>query len=184
VLAPRRQGYRGLLGRTNGGMVVHLGVILIAVGLAGSNSYTRAAEFTMNTGETVEFAGHTFTLEEVSEFQDERSVGIRAEIAIDGGQAYAPAITKFTAFGMDIATPSVKTGFAKDIYLVIEQGSKPSTGVAEVKIFIKPLILWLWIGGGLCAVGTLLALFPGRNRRRPTDPVSAPIDLSEEPVNV
>ena len=44
-------------------------------------------------------------------------------------------------------------------------------------MFIKPLILWLWIGGGLMAVGTLLAAFPGRRRRRPTDPVSAPIDV-------
>lgn len=39
-LATRRQGYRGLLGRTNGGMIVHIGVILVAVGLAASNSYT------------------------------------------------------------------------------------------------------------------------------------------------
>jgi hypothetical protein len=44
------------------------------------------------------------------------------------------------------------------------------------------LIVWLWVGGLLCAVGTLLAAFPGRHRRRPTDPVSAPIDLTAEPI--
>ncbi|MCB0979224.1 MAG: heme lyase CcmF/NrfE family subunit [Acidimicrobiaceae bacterium] len=182
-LATRRQGYRGLLGRTNGGMIVHIGVILVAVGLAASNSYTRAGEFTMNVGDTVEFAGHSFTLQSLDDFQSDRSVGIRAEIAIDGGQAYAPAITKFTAFGMDVATPSVKTGLDKDIYLVIETGSKPSAGLAKVKIFIKPMIVWLWVGGLLCGLGTVLALFPGRHRRRPTDPVSAPIDLSDEAVD-
>lgn len=181
VLATRRQGYRGLLGRANGGMVVHLGVILVAVSLAASNSYSKAAEFTMNKGDTVEFAGHTFTLNDVVSFSDARSAGIKAEVAIDGGQAYAPAITKFTAFGMDVATPSVKTGFTKDIYLAIETGSKPSAGVAKLKIFVKPMIVWLWVGGLLCGLGTLLALFPGRHRRRPTDPVSAPIDL-DEPV--
>ena len=42
-----------------------------------------------------------------------------------------------------------------------------------------PLSLWLWIGGGLLAVGTVLAAFPGRRRRRPTDPVSAPIPSTE-----
>ena len=41
VLAARRQGWRGLVGRANGGMVVHLGVIIIAVALAASNSYTQ-----------------------------------------------------------------------------------------------------------------------------------------------
>jgi hypothetical protein len=37
-----------------------------------------------------------------------------------------------------------------------------------------PYTIWLWLGGGLIAVGTVLAAFPGRRRRRPTDPVSAP----------
>ncbi|MFM2182569.1 MAG: hypothetical protein RJB61_863 [Actinomycetota bacterium] len=177
VLASRRQGWRGLVGRANGGMVVHLGVILIAVALAASASYTRAGEFEMTVGDTVEFAGHTFTLVDVYDTEDARSVGVKADIAIDGGQAYAPAITKYTKFGRDIATPSVRTGFDKDIYLIIEPGTKASTGEARVKIFIKPMIVWLWIGGLLCGAGTVLALFPGSARRRPTDPVSAPVPV-------
>lgn len=84
VLATRRQGYRGLLGRANGGMVVHLGIILIAVALAASNSYTRAGEFTLERGETVNFAGHTFTLVDISDFETSRSVGIKADVSIDG----------------------------------------------------------------------------------------------------
>ncbi len=187
VLATRRQGYRGLLGRANGGMVVHLGVILIAVGLAASNSYTRAGEFSMHVGDTVEFAGHSFELKDVVDFTTPRAVGIKALVSIDGGEPYAPAISKFTAQGMDIATPSVRTGLAKDIYLTLENGSKPSTGFAKLKIFIKPMIVWLWIGGFLCLIGTILAAFPGRFRRLATDPVSAPIPLDEptqEPVDV
>ncbi|MDO8392570.1 MAG: cytochrome c-type biogenesis CcmF C-terminal domain-containing protein [Actinomycetota bacterium] len=184
VLATRRQGYRGFLGRTNGGMVVHLGVIMIAVALAASNSYTRTAEFTLNKGETVSFAGHTFTVENVYDFTTSRSVGIKADIAIDGGQAYSPAISKYTAFGMDVATPSVKSSFTKDIYLTLEAGSKPSTGLAKIKVFIKPMVVWMWVGGMLCAFGTVLAAFPGRFRRRPTDAVSAPVPLEEEVAGV
>lgn len=180
VLAARRQGYRGLLGRTNGGMVVHLGVIMIAVGLAASNSYTHAGEFTVQEGETVSFAGHTFTVVDVYDFSDERAVGIKADISIDGGQPYTPAISKYTAFGMDVATPSVKSSFVKDIYLTVENGTKPSTGTAKLKVFVKPMVVWIWIGGLLCGVGTVLAAFPGRNRRRPTDAVSAPVPLEEE----
>jgi len=180
VLATRRQGWRGLLGRANGGMVVHLGVILIAVALAASNAYTRSAEFEMVKGDTVSFADHDFTLVDVTSFEDARSVGVKAAISIDGGQAYEPAITKYTKYGMDVATPSVRTGFSKDIYLAIKPGSKPSTGEATVTIYIKPMIVWLWVGGLLCALGTLLALFPGTLRRRPTDAVSAPVPEPEE----
>ena len=184
VLATRRQGWRGLVGRTNGGMIVHLGIILIAVALTASNSYTRSAEFTIEKGETVEFAGHTFTLVDITDFETERAVGIKASISIDGGQSYAPAISKFTANGQDIATPSVRTGLDKDIYLTLESGSKPSTGQAKIKVFIKPMVVWLWVGGLMCALGTLLAAFPGRHRRRPTDAVSAPINVAQEPERV
>ena len=53
---------------------------------------------------------------------------------------------------------------------------------ATIRVFTKPMILWLWIGGAVMAIGTLLAAFPGRRRRRPTDPASAPIVVdSDEP---
>lgn len=51
LLATRRQGLRGLVGRANGGMLVHIGVILIAVALAASNSYTHSATLTIGRGE-------------------------------------------------------------------------------------------------------------------------------------
>ena len=50
VLASRRQGWRGLVGRANGGMVVHLGVIIIAVALAASNSYTTSRRVHLEAG--------------------------------------------------------------------------------------------------------------------------------------
>jgi cytochrome c-type biogenesis protein CcmF len=55
---------------------------------------------------------------------------------------------------------------------------KSDSGEARIKVFIKPLVMWMWIGGGMMALGTLLALFPGR-RRRPTDAVSARIDTGK-----
>ena len=50
VLATRRQGLRGLVGRANGGMIVHVGVILIAVALSASNAYTRSQELKLEQG--------------------------------------------------------------------------------------------------------------------------------------
>lgn len=184
VLATRRQGWRGLVGRANGGMIVHLGIILIAVALAASNGYTRVAEFTMKVGEPVAFDGHTFELLEIEAFSTERSDGLKAQVSIDGGQAYAPAITRFTQMGTDIGTPSVKTGFTKDIYLTLEKASEAGASEAQVKVFIKPLILWMWIGGGLVAIGTVLAAFPGKRRRNPTAPTSAPVPTEPEATHV
>lgn len=76
--------------------------------------------------------------------------------------------------GMNIGTPSVRSSFIKDIYLTLEPPVRSTSNEAKIKVFIKPMVMWLWIGGGLMALGTLLSAFPGR-RRRPTDPTSAPI---------
>ncbi len=50
VLATRRQGWRGLVGRANGGMVVHLGVVMIAVAFAASSAYSHRAEVRLTPG--------------------------------------------------------------------------------------------------------------------------------------
>ena len=39
----------------------------------------------------------------------------------------------------------------------------------------QPLVMWLWIGAGLVGLGSVLSAIPGRRRRRPTDPISAPV---------
>lgn len=180
VLATRRQGWRGFVGRANGGMIVHLGVILISVALASSGSFTRSQEFVMDQGETVSFAGHTFTFEGLSTRSDSVKSSVVAAVRIDGNQVYEPMRSKYLKQGMDIGTPSVKTGFRQDLYLTLEGSVRPDDNQARIKVFVKPLILWLWIGSGVLALGTVLAAFPGK-RRRPTEPTS--LGLTQDSVS-
>jgi cytochrome c-type biogenesis protein CcmF len=179
VLATRRQGVRGLVGRANGGMVVHIGVIIVAVALVASTSYTHSSKLNLELGKPASYGGHTFELLGVERFETARSNGVRAQVRVDGGGTYAPAITTFTNFGMNIATPSVRAGVFNDVYLTMESGAKAGDTTAAIKVFIKPLVVWLWIGGALMVAGTVLAGFPGK-RRRPTEPTSAPIAVPVE----
>ena len=56
ILATRRQGWRGLVGRANGGMVVHLGVVIIAVAFAASHSFASSTQLSLKPGQTGSFA--------------------------------------------------------------------------------------------------------------------------------
>jgi cytochrome c-type biogenesis protein CcmF len=69
----------------------------------------------------------------------------------------------------------VRTGLTQDIYLTLLKPSSADDAHVTFGVRLMPLTLWLWIGGGMIAAGTILAAFPGRRRRRPTEPVSAPI---------
>ena len=181
VLAARRNGWRGFVGRANGGMVVHLGVIVISVALAASGGFTRSQEFVMKVGDRVEFAGHSFTFEGLSVESDDVKASVKAAVRIDDDQVYEPARSKYIKQGMDIGTPSVKSGLRHDLYLTLEGNVRTTDKEARIKVFVKPLILWLWIGGALTALGTVLAAFPG-GRRRPEAPVSEGLSSADEAV--
>ncbi len=174
VLATRRQGWRGLVGRANGGMVVHLGVIMIAVAFAASQSYVRQGEFTLSPGESARFAGHELTFVGTQVERLENKTVTKALVEIDGTGPWAPALNQFDFGNQIIGTPSVRTTPTDDVALTLLALPEGEGDAVTIRATIQPLIMWLWIGGGVMALGTLMAVFPGR-RRDPTDPVSAPV---------
>ena len=174
VLATRRQGWRGLVGRANGGMVVHIGVVIIAVAVAASGSFVRQAEFTLRPGDSAEFAGHTLLYEgQVVRDEDAKTVN-QALIRIDGTGPWGPSLNQFPNGTQTISTPSVRSTLTDDVALSLIKVPTDGDTAMTVRVTIQPLVIWLWIGGLVMAVGTLLAVFPGR-RRNPIDPVSAPL---------
>ncbi|MDH3300732.1 MAG: heme lyase CcmF/NrfE family subunit [Acidimicrobiia bacterium] len=165
ILAVRRQGWRGLVGRTNGGMIVHLGVVLLAVGMAASESYRSEQTVRLEVGETAEVDGHEFRYIEPGAELNERRHRVFAAIEIDGGDVHHPAATSFRQTGQTVPTPSVRSGFTEDLFLVLASMPSPSTNTIDLRIIVRPLVAWIWVGGIVMAVGTALALFPGTKRR-------------------
>ncbi|MEY2567474.1 MAG: cytochrome c-type biosis protein CcmF, partial [Actinomycetota bacterium] len=184
VVSARRQGLHGLLGRANGGMVVHIGVVVVAVAFAASSSYSHRAEFRMTPGQTRRLAGHTVTYEGTRTVKHTNRTSIEARVRIDGGRAYTPALSTFPFATQAIGTPSVRTGLTEDVYLTLVVAPRGAGASAVIGVIIRPLMLWLWLGAGLMAVGTLMAAVPGRRRRLPTAPVSAPVPDERVPAPV
>ena len=174
VLSARRQGARGFLGRANGGMVVHLGVVLIAVAFAASQSYDHGGEFRLRAGQSVRVGGHTVTYVGSKTVQHANKRSVTAQVRVDGGKSYAPAVHQFPFATQGIGSPSVKSGPIDDVYLTLVAPPTRAGGTAVIGVFVQPLVAWLWVGGLVMALGTVLAAWPGR-RRRPTEPASAPV---------
>ncbi|HZN13864.1 MAG TPA: heme lyase CcmF/NrfE family subunit [Acidimicrobiales bacterium] len=180
VLATRRQGVRGLLGRANGGMVVHLGVVVIAVAFAASTSYSHRSEVRLRPGQSALVRGHRVTFLRVHEEKHGNRTSLVASIRVDGGRVFAPALSRFPFASQSIGTPSVRTGLREDVYLTLLSAPRASDGSIVLGVLVRPLVVWLWIGGGVMAIGTLMAAVPGR-RRLPTSPASAPVPDAAPP---
>ena len=170
VLATRRNGWRGLVGRTNGGMIVHLGVIIVAVAFAASNSYLRQTEVTLEQGDAIEFADMSFTYEGLETLNSAEKRVTAAVILVDG-EELRPAINQFFS-GQTIGTPDTFGTFTRDTQVALIALPENDKQVV-IRVTTQPLIAWLRIGGLLMAVGTVFSAFPHRLHRRPTDPVSA-----------
>jgi cytochrome c-type biogenesis protein CcmF len=168
VRATRRSGrplVAGVVGRSNGGMVVHLGVVVVAVAIAASSAYDSQRSVRLEEGASTTIAGHTVTYLGTSTETSERKTTMRAELEVDG-ERRAPALHEFRNATQTIGSPSVRWGLVDDVYLTLRAPADGDAGAAVIGVLVLPLASWLWVGGGIMAFGTALAALPGPGRRR------------------
>jgi cytochrome c-type biogenesis protein CcmF len=175
VLATRRNGWRGFVGRTNGGMIVHLGVVLIAVGLAASGSFAEQTEARLAPGDSRRVHGHDITFDSFSESDADPTRLIRSASMTVDGRTLEPRLQTFPNGSQEIGKPAVRYGIGDTVYLALIEAPRASDGTIVVRAIIQPMVGWLWAGGAVMIVGTALSAFPGK-RRRGTEPTSAPPD--------
>ena len=169
VVAVRRHRWRGLVGRTNGGMIVHLGVVLVAVAFAASQSYVRQAEFDLEANQQASFAGHEIVYLGSAVVVHENRTERVAFVRVDDAKTYGPAIATYPFASQTIGIPSVRSTLRDDVALaVLSFPDEVGPDRVILRVTVQPLVVWLWLGGIVMAAGTVLSLIPaGSGRRRP-----------------
>ena len=167
LLAVRRHRWRGLVGRTNGGMIVHLGVVLVAVAFAASQSYVRQAEFDLEAGQPASFAGHEVVYVGSAVVAHENRTERVAFVRVDDAKTYGPAIATYPFASQTIGIPSVRSTLRDDVALsVLSFPEEAGVDRVILRVTVQPLVVWLWLGGIVMALGTALSLLPARSKRR------------------
>jgi len=111
-------GWRGLVGRANGGMVVHIGVVVIAVGLAAATSFIHRGELLLARGQTETFAGHTVTFVGTRIVTTPSHTAEQAVLRVDRG-TFTPAISQFGTGTQAVGTPAIDSSWRDYVYLTI-----------------------------------------------------------------
>ncbi|HVM40262.1 MAG TPA: heme lyase CcmF/NrfE family subunit [Acidimicrobiia bacterium] len=159
--------------RLYGGLVVHVGVVLVAIALAASQGYATKREFRLEQGQSASVRDYTVTYlgRSVTATGQKRTVAARVAVERDGSSlgVLEPAVHIFPNATQAIGTPSVHTGITEDFYVTLVS-SPTDADRATIGVAVNPMVLWLWIGGGVMVVGTALAVWPDRRRRRPGAP--------------
>jgi cytochrome c-type biogenesis protein CcmF len=161
--------------RRYGGLLTHSGVVLAAVAIAVSSSYSVSDERTLAVGESLEVGGYTATLASVDRERTSRFMQVAANTELTRGGddlgEWKPMLRFYPTMSEAIGRPAVRSGIGGDAYLTVSAVSADASS-ATVRLTVTPLMLWLWIAGAVMVGGATLAIWP--RRRRSAEPRTEP----------
>ena len=144
--------------RRYGAYLAHLGVVVIALGIAFSGGYKIEQQVTFAKGETKEVMGHRVTFNGiVGQKESERDV-TAAELTLDGSSFY-PRQNFYRVQQTTVATPAIQYHLFGDFYAVFLKTNDAGTQVG-IQFINSPLIGWIWVGGLILVIGAGLTLIP------------------------
>src|SRR5206468_8019063 len=160
----------GLLLRQNrryGGFVVHLGILVIALGVAGSQAWSVQTETTLEKGQSVELAGYRVRFDRLSASEESNHFKVTGTFTVANGRdplaVLAPAKKFYPQEQTPIAYVDYRLGLREDLYLVLGDFARDGSQ-ATIKLQVNRLVSWIWIGGLVLTLGALLAILPERHK--------------------
>ena len=161
--------WRGItkLSRSHWGMILaHLGVAMTVWGIAFSQNYSIERDVRMNVGDTVQIAGYDFTFKGIRDANGPNYVGGKAQIDISRDGKYETTLYAekrlYTVSKMPMTEAAIDWGFSRDLYAAL--GEKLDNNAWALRLYYKPFIRWIWLGGLFMALGGVLCMFDRRYR--------------------
>ena len=150
--------------RRYGGLIVHLGVVLIILGIAGSMTYSLEKEATLALKQELQIGNYRILFEglkgsrQPTHFRVEGAFRVFHNGSDDG--ILTPALKFFPTQQSPIGRAVHQSSLSEDIYLILSGFSEVDRNQATLKALVRPLVIWMWIGGFVIAFGTLICIWP------------------------
>jgi cytochrome c-type biogenesis protein CcmF len=172
--------------RRYGGYIIHVGVVMAFVGIVASSFFKTEVKKSLKQGES--FQVGSYELEFLGLSQNETShletISARLELLRDGKPIVLmqPAKLFYKRPQQPATRVAIRSTPAADLYVVLA-GIDDATGLTTFQVFLTPLVFWLWAGGLIMALGTVVAMWPNvRERAAIAAAVRAPatVDIGAE----
>ncbi len=151
--------------RRYGGYMIHLGVVLMAFGIIGIEMFQSETQATLARGEQITLGRYVMTYDALSQFDtsDGRNVA-RAVVSVyrDGqlvDELY-PRKDFYYASQQPMTIPGVRSTLEDDFYVLLVGWEPIAQEGATFKVYLNPLVNFMWIGGLVFILGTMIAAWP------------------------
>ncbi len=142
--------------RHYGGMVVHFGIALITIGLAGSGLFRLEKTVMMAPGDVLEIGGERLRFDGVERFHRDNYFTVQARLtALNGGYIFTPERRRYPVQEAPTTEASIHSTLLRDVYAII---TEPEGGRLGVHVYVNPLVQFIWLGGMVIILGLGLSL--------------------------
>ncbi len=161
--------------RRYGGYLVHLGVVLMAVGVIGTRFYPFERNVVLTPGEPHEVAGYTLVTDPLSQeiVRDALTTSATVTVYRDGDylSTLVPRVNRYEGYQQLYTVPALRPALSEDLYLLLAGWSGDGTEVT-FKVVVNVLVNFLWLGGLVFFAGGAVALWP-REMQAPWNAIAA-----------
>ncbi len=142
-----------------GMMAAHLGIGLSVLGMALTTSLEVEKDLTLKVGDSTHIQGYQFEFKALEDIEGSNYEGIKATFHINKNnqmlyQVY-PEKRFFIARNMPMTETAIVPGLFKDFYIAL--GERLDNGSWTCRIYIKPFVRFIWLGGLLVALGAFIS---------------------------
>jgi cytochrome c-type biogenesis protein CcmF len=151
--------------RRYGGYIIHLGIVMMGIGIIGAEFLQTSTQETIAAGDTMVLDGYSFTYTGLNQYDlfDGRNV-VQAFLTVSRNGTNFGEIVPRRDYYYDahqyVTIPAVRRTLAGDIYVILMDWQSGVTPTATIKIYHTPLIDWLWIGAVILMIGAVIAVWP------------------------
>ena len=150
-----------------GGYVVHLAIVMLAFGIIGSTFYGTTRDVFMRVGDSATVGVYTveFAAVETSTFADRTEREAVLRISRDGEPLGTMRAWNgvYPSFQMVSTRAAIRSTPVDDLYVIFSE-VQPDGQTAAFRLLVNPMVWWIWIAGPFVILGTVIALWPARQR--------------------
>ena len=160
--------------RRYGGYIVHFGMVLIFIGIAGS-AFNQDIQREMAIGQTITVGPYTILCQNFDQVANDNYQSDRATLEVfrngHSEMMLYPERRFFLASQVTETVVANESTPIRDLY-VVYAGRSPETNKPVIHAYLNPLVKWIWFGGVVVVLGTGLAMFPDRRAALVLRPVA------------
>jgi cytochrome c-type biogenesis protein CcmF len=157
--------------RRYGGYTIHLAVVIMTIGIIGSNFFQIRTQGQLKPGEQLTLGRYVVTYDGLDEFftEDGRQVA-RATVSVYRDGRFVtqlhPRRDFYIESGQPMTIPGVRSTVEDDVYVLLVTWEPVAADGATFSIYVNPLVNWVWAGGAVFILGTLVAAWPDASEAR------------------